>query len=114
MGKKPPVDLVQTVLAAGGSLLQLPTAQAGWRDIPNPSQWEVVTKQMCHPVQRWIFYEGIDLSACTHYTVPEEALNGCEGRLALPQPVAHGDGGGHGTHLGPGDSSAADAITRHL
>ena len=23
---------------------------AGWRNIPNPSQWEVSTKQICHPV----------------------------------------------------------------
>ena len=47
---KPPVDSVPTVLALGGPLLQLPTAQAGWRNIPNPSQREVFTKQMCHPV----------------------------------------------------------------
>ena len=40
---KPPVDLVLTVLAAGGLLLQLPmpTALAGKRNIPNTSQREV-------------------------------------------------------------------------
>ena len=48
--KKPPVVLVLPVLAAGGPLLWLPTAQAGWRNIPNPSQHEVFTEQMCHPV----------------------------------------------------------------
>ena len=30
--------------------LLLPTAQAGWRNIPNPSQQEVVTEETCHPV----------------------------------------------------------------
>ena len=38
------------VPSAGGPLLLLPTAQAGWRNIPNPSKGEVVTKQRCHPV----------------------------------------------------------------
>ena len=32
---KPPIDLVPTVPAAGGLLLWLATAQAGWRNIPN-------------------------------------------------------------------------------
>ena len=47
---KPPFDLVPTVLAAGGPLLLLPTAQAGWQNIPNPSQLEVLTILMGHPV----------------------------------------------------------------
>ena len=38
---KPPVDLIPTVMAAGGPLLQLPTARAEWWNIQNPSQWEV-------------------------------------------------------------------------
>ena len=48
---KPPFDLVPTVLAAGWPLLLLPTAQAGWRNIPNPSQLEleVLTILMGHP-----------------------------------------------------------------
>ena len=46
-----PVDLVLTVLAASGPLLQLPTAQASLRNIPNPSQREVVTVQNGRPVQ---------------------------------------------------------------
>ena len=37
---KHPVDLVKIALAAAGPPPQLPTAQAGWRNIPNPSQWE--------------------------------------------------------------------------
>ena len=40
---KPQVDLNPTVLAAIGPPLQLPTAQAGWRNIPDPSQREVKT-----------------------------------------------------------------------
>ena len=47
---KPPVDLVPTVLAAGGPVLQLPTAQAGWGNIPNLSQWEALTILMGHSV----------------------------------------------------------------
>ena len=47
---KPPVDLVPTVLAVGGPLLQLPTDHAGWCNIPIPSQWEVLTILMGHPV----------------------------------------------------------------
>ena len=39
-------------MAAGGPLLQLPTARTGWRNIPNPSQWKVLTILMGHPVQR--------------------------------------------------------------
>ena len=31
--------------------MQLPTAQAGWRNISNPSQQEVFTQQMCYPVK---------------------------------------------------------------
>ena len=46
----PIVDLVPALLAAGGPLLQLPTAQAGWRNYPNLSQQEVVTTQNGHPV----------------------------------------------------------------
>ena len=48
--RKPLVDFVLALLAAGGPLLQLPTAQANFRNIPNPSQREVVTVQNCHPV----------------------------------------------------------------
>ena len=33
--RKPPIDLVRTVPAAGGLLLWLATAQEGWRNIPN-------------------------------------------------------------------------------
>ena len=47
---KPPVDLVPPVLAAGGPLLHLPTARAGWRNIPNPSQGVVLTILMGHSV----------------------------------------------------------------
>ena len=47
---KPPFDLVPTVLAAGGLLLQLPIAQVGWWSFPNPGQWEVLTILMGHPV----------------------------------------------------------------
>ena len=47
---KPPVDLVPTVMAAGGLLLQLPTAQAGCRDIPNLRPQEVFTVLLGHPV----------------------------------------------------------------
>ena len=32
------VDLVPTLLAAGGPLLKLPTAQVGWQNILDPSQ----------------------------------------------------------------------------
>ena len=39
------------VLAASGPLLQLPTAQTGWWNIPNPSQQKDVTRQNGHPVQ---------------------------------------------------------------
>ena len=46
---QPPIDLVMTVLADGGPLLWLPTAQAGWQNIPNQNQQEVVTDQMGHP-----------------------------------------------------------------
>ena len=38
---KPPVDFFQTVLAVGGPLLQLHTAQAGWGNIPNQSQRKI-------------------------------------------------------------------------
>ena len=48
---KPPVDLVPTVPAAGGPLLQQPTAQAGWRNIPNLSQWEVFINNTDHPLE---------------------------------------------------------------
>ena len=58
---KPPVDLdPMTVMAA---------AQAGWRNIPNPSQREVLTIQMGHPVlesERWYCQEeppSLELSA---------------------------------------------------
>ena len=44
---KPPVDLVPTVPAAGWPLLQLATAQAGWRNIPNWSQQEVLQILLC-------------------------------------------------------------------
>ena len=44
------VDLVPTVMAAAGPLLWLPTALAGWRNIPNLSQREVVTILAGHPV----------------------------------------------------------------
>ena len=37
-------------MAAGVPLLQLPTAQAGWQNVPNPSQQEVFTILMAHPV----------------------------------------------------------------
>ena len=47
---KPPVDLVPTEPAAAGLLLWLLTAQAGWRNSKNPSQREVFTKEMGHPV----------------------------------------------------------------
>ena len=47
---KPPFDLVPTVLAAGGPLLQLSTARAGWQKIPNPSQREVLAILMGNPV----------------------------------------------------------------
>ena len=43
---KPPIALVPTVLAFDRSLLYLPTAQARWRNIPNPSQREDLTIQM--------------------------------------------------------------------
>ena len=42
---QPPVDLVPALLAAGGLLLQLPTAQAGWRNMPN----QIVTTQNGQP-----------------------------------------------------------------
>ena len=44
----------QTLTQTGQVLLTwriLPTARAGCRNIPNPSQWEVVTKETCHPVE---------------------------------------------------------------
>ena len=44
---KPPVDLVTTFLAAA----VVSTAQAGWWNIPNPSQREVFIKQMYHHVR---------------------------------------------------------------
>ena len=47
---KPPVDLVRTVLVAGGLLLYLLTALAGWRNTPNLSQLEVFTILMRRPV----------------------------------------------------------------
>ena len=40
-GKKPPVDLVPVPPTAGGPLLQLPNALAGWQNISNQSQQEV-------------------------------------------------------------------------
>ena len=48
-----PSCLVLTVLAAVGPLLLLPTAQAGWGNIPNLSQQEVLPDQMCPPVLAW-------------------------------------------------------------
>ena len=44
------LDLIPTVLAACGHLLYLPTAQAGWRNIPNLSQRDIFTILMGHPV----------------------------------------------------------------
>ena len=58
-----PVDLVLTVLAASGPLLQLPTAQAVWQNIPNPSQRQVVAIQNCHPV-----VDSIAASIAPHYS----------------------------------------------
>ena len=49
--KKPPIDLVPTILEGGGLLLYLPAAQAGWQNISNLSQREVVTNEMGHPVE---------------------------------------------------------------
>ena len=37
-------------MAAGGPVLQLPTARAGWRNIPNPSQWKVLATLIGHPL----------------------------------------------------------------
>ena len=37
-------------------LLNLHTAQKWWQNIPNQSQWEVSTKQNCHPVHKNIIY----------------------------------------------------------
>ena len=51
---KPPVDQVLTALAAGGLLLQLPTAQARRWNISNISQLEVFTVLMCHHVRMCI------------------------------------------------------------
>ena len=48
--QKPPIDRVPTAPAAGGPLLQQPTAQADWRNIPNLSQREIFTCLICHPV----------------------------------------------------------------
>ena len=45
---KPAVDLVLTVMAAGGPVLQVPTAWAGWRNIPNPRQREILTTRIGH------------------------------------------------------------------
>ena len=50
VGKNIPLTLVWGVPAAGGLLLYLPTAQRGSWNIPNLSQREVFTVQMCHPV----------------------------------------------------------------
>ena len=36
----------------------VPTAQAGWWNIPNPSQWEVVTEETCHPIYNTSTYHG--------------------------------------------------------
>ena len=47
--KRPPIGLVPTVLASFWPLLRLPTAQAGWWNIPNLSQREVFTILTCHP-----------------------------------------------------------------
>ena len=47
---KPPIDLVLTVLAAGGPLLELPTAKALWQNTPNLSQLEVCPDLMTNPV----------------------------------------------------------------
>ena len=41
----PPVDLLPMVLVVDGPLLYISTAQAGWRNVPNPSQREVLTIQ---------------------------------------------------------------------
>ena len=39
-----------TILAAGGPLLQLPTAKAAWWNNPNLSQQEIFTILTGHPV----------------------------------------------------------------
>ena len=52
--------------AAGWPLLQLPTAQAGWRNIPNPSQQEVFHDYLGHPV-RWCAWRRrhvVQISCC--------------------------------------------------
>ena len=48
----PPVYLVLPVPATSGPLLQLPTAQAAWRNIPNLSQQDVFTVLNSHPVKQ--------------------------------------------------------------
>ena len=77
---KPPFDLVPTVLAAGWPLLQLATAQAGQRNIPNWSQQEVLQILLCHPV---------DCSPCELFYDQEDGHRG---------PVEHvvDDGAGEG------------------
>ena len=45
-----PIDLVPAVVAADWPLQKLPTAQAGRRNTPNLSQWEVFTILLGHPV----------------------------------------------------------------
>ena len=47
---KPPVDLVPALPAAGLPLLLLPTAQAGWQNIPHLSKREIFTILNGHPV----------------------------------------------------------------
>ena len=48
--QKPPVDLVSTVLSAGGQLLQLPLTQAGWRDFLISKLTGVLIIMNGHPV----------------------------------------------------------------
>ena len=49
---------VSTVLLADGPLLHLPAAQAGLRNILNPSQWVVSNDQMGHHVLGWSIKRG--------------------------------------------------------
>ena len=73
---KPPVDLLPTILAAGGPLLQLPSSQAGWWNIQNLSQREVLTILMGHPVKalihgKEVFERASIFDACSLRQVSE-------------------------------------------
>ena len=61
--------LVLTVPAAGGPLLQLPTAQAGCRNHPNLSQREVFTDLTGHPEGNIPLRMNINESERQHLTL---------------------------------------------